>query len=182
MHELDGAAQRLLRFARQHAVRVEVAHGAPSTLVRDVVEVALLGGVPQVARVDVEARVVAAQVGVEPRVGAARAQHGVAHLHAGALARHDARVVERDPSVVERLRDGDVHPRIGAGEHAQPPGAATTLTAAALAAPSTPSTRTVAQVRSSGRVASTTGSPATNSRYSRASSPMPVAKTSAGER
>ncbi|WP_232228694.1 hypothetical protein, partial [Eggerthella sp. 1_3_56FAA] len=37
---------------------------------RDVVEVALLGGVPQVARVDVEARVVAAQVGVEPRVGA----------------------------------------------------------------------------------------------------------------
>ena len=119
VHELDGAAQRLLRFARQHAVRVEVAHGAPSSLVRDVVEVALLGGMPQVARVDVEARVVAAQVGVEPRVRAARAQHGVAHLHAGALASYDARVVERDPSVVERLRDGDVHPRIGAGEHAQ---------------------------------------------------------------
>ena len=86
---------------------------------RDGVEVALLGGMPQVARVDVEARVVAAQVGVEPRVRAARAQHGVAHLHEGALVEHDARIVERDPSVVERLRDGDVHPRIGAGEHAQ---------------------------------------------------------------
>ena len=79
-------------------------------------------------------------------------------------------------------------PAPGAGESSamasdsDEPGAATTSMAAALAAPSTPSTRTVAQVRSPGRVANTIGSPATNSRYSRASSPMPVVNTSEGAR
>ena len=79
-------------------------------------------------------------------------------------------------------------PAPGAGESSamasdsDEPGAATTSMAAALTAPSTPSTRTVAHVRSPGRVASTMGSPAANSRYSRASSPIPEANTSAGAR
>ena len=118
-HQVDGAAQDLLRLAHERAVGVDVAAGLLAAMAHDVVEIAhvLAGG--QVAGVHVHARQIAAQVGGKARVGLAGAQHAVADGDERALVADDARVVERHPRVVERMHGRDVNVGVLSGEHAQ---------------------------------------------------------------
>ena len=52
MHQIDRAAQHLAGSVGQNAVGIEVAGGLLAAMAHDVVEVAALVAVPQVARAD----------------------------------------------------------------------------------------------------------------------------------
>ena len=119
VHEVDRAAQHLLRAPGEHAVRIHVRDRLAAALADDVVEVARLRGAREVARVDIHARAVPAQVCGKAGHGMGAAEHHVAHGHAGALVEHVAGVVERREGIARGDVDGDVHTCVRSGEDAQ---------------------------------------------------------------
>ena len=83
----------------------------------DVVEVALLGARSEIARVDVDAGAVAAQVGREAGGGEAAAQDHMAHVHAGALVQNESGVLDAGDSIARGEVHRDVDACAGTGEH-----------------------------------------------------------------
>ena len=118
VHQIDRAAQHLAGSVGQNAVGIEVAGGLLAAMAHDVVEVAALIAVPQVARADGGVCTVSAQVARKAGVGLSSAEHAVVDLDARILAGDVSFAVEGEPTLPERVDGRHVHPCVLAGEHA----------------------------------------------------------------
>ena len=87
-------------------------------MAHDVVEVAALVAVSQVARADGGVRTVSAQVARKAGVGLPGAEHAVVDLDARILAGDVPLAVEGEPTLPERVDGRHVHPCVLASEHA----------------------------------------------------------------
>ena len=93
-HEVDRVAQRLEGVVGQNAGEAHRAQGVLANLAHDMPQVERLRAATQVAGIELESRAIAHEVAAEARGGELRREHVLLHVHARALLRHQAHVVE----------------------------------------------------------------------------------------